>query len=103
MWVPQGLMLRQLFVFLFFCVNDLDVDVGGKISKYVYDTKIGEVVDSMAAEKLMAVKWQMKFNLDKCDVIRFGRSNEVRTYTMNCRVLCSIEKQGVLLSMSIDP
>ena len=35
----------------------------------------------------------MEFNLDKCEVMHFGRSNTGRKYTINGRTLQSIDRQ----------
>ena len=40
-----------------------------------------------------ADKWQMEFNLDKCKVMHFGRSNQGRTYSVNGRVLGRVIEQ----------
>ena len=40
-----------------------------------------------------AEEWQMEFNLDKCKVIHFGRSNQGRTYSVNGRALGRVTEQ----------
>ena len=41
----------------------------------------------------MADEWQMEFNLGKCEVMRFGRSNQGRTYSVNGRILGRVIEQ----------
>eukprot|EP00061_Rhincodon_typus_P014892 g42258.t1 len=58
-------------------IDELDVNIGGMISKFADDTKIGGVVDSEEAYLRVqwdldqmghwAKEWQTKFNLDKCE------------------------------------
>ena len=40
-----------------------------------------------------ADEWQMEFNLDKCEVMHFGRLNQGRTYSVNGRVLGRVTEQ----------
>eukprot|EP00061_Rhincodon_typus_P009006 g32134.t1 len=66
-------------------INDLEENVAGLINKFADQTKIGGVVDSeedcqriqQNIEQLeaWAEKWQMEFNLDKCELMYFGRSS----------------------------
>ena len=40
-----------------------------------------------------ADEWQMEFNLDKCEVMHFGRLNQGRTYSVNGRTLGRVTEQ----------
>eukprot|EP00061_Rhincodon_typus_P008284 g30756.t1 len=72
-------------------------------SKFTDEAKIGVVVDSQ--EGYLRVQWdldqmsrwteewQMEFNLDKCEVLHFGKANQGRTYTLNGKVLGSVAEQ----------
>ena len=40
-----------------------------------------------------ADEWQMEFNLDKCEVMHFGRLNQGRTYSVNGRALGRVTEQ----------
>eukprot|EP00061_Rhincodon_typus_P017984 g46948.t1 len=65
----------------------------GMVTKFADHTKIRGVVDS--EEGYLRVQWdldqmglwaedrQMEFNLDKCEVLHFGKANQDRTYTLN--------------------
>ena len=93
--VPQGSVLGPLLFVIY--INDLDENIGGMVSKFADDTKIGGIVDSeegylglqMVLDQLgqRADKWQMEFNLDKCKVMHFVRSNQGRIYSVNGRAL----------------
>ena len=73
------------------------------VSKFADDTKIGGIVDSEEGylglqqdlDQLgqCADEWQMEFNLDKCEVMHFGRSNQARTYSVNGRALGRVIEQ----------
>ena len=78
-------------------INDLNENIGGMVSKFADDTKIGGIVDSeegyLGLQRDLdqlgrwADEWQMEFNLDKCEVMHFGRLSQGRTYSVNCRAL----------------
>ena len=40
-----------------------------------------------------AEKWQMEFNVDKCEVIHFGKNNRNMEYTANGKILGSVDEQ----------
>ena len=79
--VPQGLVLGPLLFVIY--INDLDENLGGMVSKFADDTKIGGIVDSEEGDLGLqrdldqlgqwADEWQMEFNLDKCEVMQFSR------------------------------
>eukprot|EP00061_Rhincodon_typus_P010066 g34065.t1 len=87
-------------------INDLDLNIEDMVSKFADDTKIGGVVDSQEGylreqrdfDQMgwWAEEWQMEFNLDKCKVLYFGKTNQGRTYTFNSDVLESVVEQGDL-------
>ena len=67
-------------------INDLDLGLVSKISRFADDTKMGINADSDAAVKQLqedlrkvdewSKKWQMPFNLDKCKIIHIGHKNK---------------------------
>jgi len=99
--VPQGSLLGPLLFDIY--INDLDENVGGMVSKFSDDTKIGGIVDSEEGylglqqdlDQLgqWANEWQMEFNLDKCEVMHFGRSNQGKTYSVNGWALGRVKEQ----------
>eukprot|EP00061_Rhincodon_typus_P006576 g27355.t1 len=64
---------------------------GGIVSKFADDTKIGGIVDKgyLQVEQDLdkmdqwAEEWQLEFNLDKCEVLYFGKESQGRNYTLN--------------------
>ena len=40
-----------------------------------------------------AEKWQMDFNVDKCVVVHFGRTNGMKEYNIKGRTLSHVEEQ----------
>ena len=92
-------------------INDLDVGLISKISKFADDTKIGVNANDEAAvrelqEDLIRIgewshKWQMPFNLDKCKVMHIGQRNEKAKYKLLGKELeiCNEEKDlGVMIT-----
>ena len=102
--VPQESVLGPLLFVIY--INDLDENLVGMVSKFADDTKIGSIVDSEEdylglqwdLDQLgqWADEWKMEFNLDKCEVMHFGRSNQGRTYSVNGRALGRVTEQSDL-------
>lgn len=65
------------------CNSNLDVNVGGMISRFRNDTPISGVVEEggglarlqqdIHQMETSLKNWQMEFNSDKCKVIHFGK------------------------------
>ena len=82
-WDPQGSVLR-LVLFLVF-IDDLEQGLMSYVLKFADDTKIFMRVDSNEEIKVLqrdldrlvdwSEMWQMRFNVDKCKVMHFGRGN----------------------------
>ena len=94
-------------------INDLDENIGGMVSKFADDTKIGGIVDSEEIYLQLhrdhdqlgqkADEWQMEFNLDKCEVMHFGRLNQGRIYSVNGGVLGRVTDKEISGHMFISP
>ena len=88
--VPQGSVLGPLLFLIY--INDLDVNINSKLSKFADDTKMCRTSnnDKEAAtlqndlHKIYqwSLDWQMLFNIDKCVVIHAGNNNKRYNYTM---------------------
>ena len=83
MWsgVPQGSVLGPVLFLIF--INDLDNAIFSNVLKFADDTKVYKVVDNQFDSVQLqsdldslgdwAVKWQMKFNVEKCKVVHYGK------------------------------
>ena len=112
--VPQGSVLGPLLFVIF--INDLDLGITSRISKFADDTKMGRVINSDSDfEHLQrdldtlhewSVDWQMNFNTDKCKVLQIGKTNTNVKYKLgNTEIENSVcEKDlGVFVSNDLKP
>ena len=107
--VPQGSVLGPLLFIIY--INDLDLGLVSKISKFADDTKMGIDADSDAAVKQLqedlrkvgewSKKWQMPFNLDKCKIMHIGHKNKNEKYELLCKEIESVQQEkdlGVVIT-----
>ncbi|XP_059805558.1 uncharacterized protein LOC132380631 [Hypanus sabinus] len=64
--------------------------VGGGVDSVEDCRRLQRDIDRM---QKWAEKWQMEFNLEKCEVVHFGRTNSKAEYKVNGRILGSVEEQ----------
>ncbi|KAJ7413971.1 rna-directed dna polymerase from mobile element jockey-like [Pitangus sulphuratus] len=93
--LPQASILGPVAFNVFF--NDLDVAAECALSKFVDDTKLGEVADRpevcVATQRDLngLEKWTdrnlMKFSKGKCQVLPLGRNNSMHQYMLGAAQL----------------
>jgi hypothetical protein len=114
--VPQGSVLGPLLFLIF--INDIDdaaaaVDI---LRKFADDTKLGNTIRSEADHRQLqealnnltnwSEKWGMSFNVKKCKVVHFGRSNKKYEYTMLGEKLAEADAErdiGVEVQNNLKP
>ena len=107
--VPQCSVLGPLLFIIY--INDLDLGLVSKISKFADDTKMGINADSDAAVKQLqedlrklgewSKKWQMPFNLDKCKIMHIGHKNKNEIYELLGKEIESVQQEkdlGVVIT-----
>ena len=116
--VPQGSVLAPIMFMIY--INDLQekVDENSYINMFADDAKIQRIVvkedccrklqDDLDKLHSWSKTWQMEFNVDKCHVIKFGKSEKrpVWNYTLGNDVLMESEKEkdlGVVINKKLSP
>ena len=110
--VPQGSVLGPILFLIY--VNDIDVGLFSRISKFTDDTKLYRSVSSnqdvvdLQKDVNSVIKWckdwQMKLNVDRCKVISFGHGNVQPMYFLGNEQLeiRSAERDlGVMISNNL--
>ena len=95
-------------------INDLDLGLVSKISKFADDTKMGINADSDAAVKQLqedlrkvgewSKKWQMPFNLDKCKIMHIGHKNKNEKYELLGKEIENVQQEkdlGVVITNNL--
>ena len=88
--VPQGSVLGPVLFLVY--INDIDLGVISKLSKFADDSKLCKNICTDADREALqqdldrlnewSQKWQMKFNVDKCSVIHIGHKNKQYNYKL---------------------
>jgi hypothetical protein len=114
--VPQGSVLGPILFIIF--INDIDdaADIIELLNKFADDTKAGQTIRSpedniklqTALNKLLAwaETWGMKFNIDKCKVLHFGKKNPCFSYMMNGVELSKSDAEkdlGIWMTRDLKP
>ena len=115
--VPQGSVLGPLLFILY--INDIDNAVDTMhcyMLKFADDTKgLHQVNNNSDGDKLQrdldnlykwSCDWQMLFNLDKCHILHFGKTNPRYDYNINGYQLHHVDEEkdlGVIIDSTCTP
>ena len=114
--VPQGSVLGPILFLIF--INDIDnaAETIELLNKFADDTKAGQSIRSPednvklqnALNKLFSWSetWGMKFNIDKCKVLHFGKKNQCYSYEMNGVEISKSEAEkdlGIWMTRDLKP
>ena len=110
--VPQGSVLGPILFIMY--INDLDVGLNNIISKFADDTKIGNAIiseedriklqDDLNKITEWSTKWQMPFNINKCQILQVGSANKKYEYNMmgqNIATTPTVKDLGVTISTNL--
>ena len=111
--VPQGSVLGPTLFLMF--INDLEDGVQSTVLKFADDTKLyTEVTKDEGGEQRQedldkctewANQWMMEFNVSKCKVLHAGRTNRMKEYTMEGKILEKVQEEkdlGVMLDKAMN-
>ena len=95
-------------------INDLDLSLSSKVSKFADDTKLG--INAANPESVRALQrdlaaigewstvWQMPFNLEKCHVLHVGAANQEENYSLLGSEITSVDQEtdlGVVITADL--
>ena len=94
--IPQGTILGPLLFIVY--VNDMvDVVRTNKISLYADDSKLYGISNTVEdcetiKEDLILMKeyldlWQLKVNIEKCEILSFGNNNDLNEYVLDGNII----------------
>ena len=96
-------------------INDLEDGVQSTVLKFADDTKLyTEVTKDEGGEQLQedldkctewANQWMMEFNVSKCKVLHAGRTNRMKEYTMEGKILEKVQEEkdlGVMVDKAMN-
>ncbi len=97
--IPQGSVLGPVLFIIY--INDLDVGLNNHISKSADDTKIGNSVltdedwqslqEDLHKISVWSDRWEMPFNVNKCQVLQVGTRNKKFDYEMRSVKIKSVQ------------
>ena len=100
-WDPPGIGVGSVLFLVF--IDDLEEGLSSDVLKFADDTKIFRRVDSEEdrgalqrdLDRLVnwSEVWQMRFNVDKCKVMHFGRGSPGGSYVMNGGTLGAVNEE----------
>ena len=96
-------------------INDLEDGVQSTVLKFADDTKLyTELTNEEGGEQLQedldkctewAKQWMMEFNVAKCKVLHAGRTNRMKEYTMEGKILEKVQEEkdlGVMVHNAMN-
>ena len=90
--IPQGSVLGPLLFTIF--INDLPLSITSHIQIFADDTKIYNTVQDSGILKndldklvLLSKEWLLPFNIDKCNILHFGKNNPNIEYNMEEKLI----------------
>ena len=96
--VCQGSVLGPLLFLLY--VNDFPDVIKSMLKLFADDAKIYQTTDKcdilqddLSEGGSWADKWELKFHVDKCGVMHYGRTNENLSYKMNSKTLKVVNEE----------
>ena len=111
--VPQGSVLGPTLFLMF--INDLEDGVHSTVLNFADDTKLyTEVTKEEGGEQLQddldkctewAKQWMMEFNVAKCKVLHAGRTNRMKEYTIEEKILEKVQEEkdlGVMVHKAMN-
>ena len=114
--VPQGSVLGPIMFLLY--VNDMPIGINSYMNMFADDAKIMRKVKTLEdCNKLQedldkiydwSVKWQMEFNINKCHVMKMGKSKyrPCKTYKMGEKIIKEVTEEkdlGVIIQNDLSP
>ncbi len=89
--VPQGSVLGPVLFIIY--INGIDVGLNNFVSKFADDTKLGNSVitdcdmtslqEDLRKISEWSQRWEMPFNVKKCQILQVGTRNQKFEYEMN--------------------
>ena len=102
--IPQGSVLEPLLFTIF--INDLPLSITSHIQIFADDTEIYNTVQDSGILKndldilvLWSKEWVLPFNIDKCNVLDFGKKNPNIEYNMDEKLISAsrtIKNLGII-------
>ena len=96
--VPQGSVLGPLLFLLY--VNDFPNIIKSILKLFADDAKIYQTTDKcdilqsdLHDGSSWGDQWELKFHVDKCGVMHYGRTNEKHSYKMNSQTLKAVSEE----------
>ena len=95
--IPQGSVLGPLLFTIF--INDLPLSITSHIQIFADDTKIYNTVQDSGILKnyldklvLWSKEWLLSFNIDKCNILQFGKNKPNIEYNMEEKIISAFSR-----------